>query len=63
MCAAIVLVIRFISDNGIYSIAATGKSLTEEGAHQCITKELGIKSHLMMAAMRDRESVNDVAKL
>lgn len=64
-----VVVVRYISDWDIQQrvcrLMLLAKSMTgEEVARQIITvlsTELGIASHLVVAAMRDRASVNDVA--
>lgn len=70
VCEAMVLVVRFISgewelQQRVCRLQLLAKSMTgEEVARQLITvlsTELGIASDLVIAAMRDRASVNDVA--
>ena len=70
VCEAMVLVVRYISDaweiqQRVCRMMLLAKSMTgEEVSRQIITAlstELGIPSHLVVAAMRDRASVNDVA--
>ena len=70
VCEALVIVVRYISDSWeiqqrVCRLMLLAKSVTgEELARQIITvlsTELGIPSHQVMGAMRDRASVNDVA--
>lgn len=70
VCEAMVLVLRYISDaleiqQHVCRMMLLAKSMTgEEVACQIITAlstDLGIPSNLVLAAMRDRAPVNDVA--
>ena len=69
VCEAFVIVLRFIDDwvikQRVCRLMLLAKSITgEEVARQLITAvstELSIASNLVIAAMRDRASVNDVA--
>ena len=70
VCEALAIILRFVGDQyqiqqRAVRVMLLGKSLTgEELAHQlivCLSTELGIKPDLLVAAMRDRASVNSVA--
>ena len=70
ICEALAIILRFVGDQyqiqqRAVRVMLLGKSLTgEELAHQlivCLSTELGIKPDLLVAAMRDRASVNSVA--
>ena len=70
VCEAMVIVLRFIDDQWniqqrVGTLKLLAKSMTgEEVAHQIvsvISQELGIPSSYVIAASRDRASVNDVA--
>ena len=70
VCEAMVVVLRYVTDDwaikqSICRLMLLAKSMSgEEIARQIITAlstELGIASHLVIVAMRDRASVNEVA--
>ena len=70
VCEALVILVRFVDEKWniqqcLVKLMLLAKSLTgEEVARQLIvsrTTELGIESDLLIAAMRDRASVNNVA--
>ena len=70
VCEALVILIRFVDENWhiqqrVVRLMLLAKSLSgEEVARQLIvslTTELGIASNLLIAAMHDRASVNNVA--
>ena len=70
VCEAMVIVLRYITDDWIIKqcvcrLMLLAKSMSgEEVARQIISAlytELGIGTHLVVAAMRDRASVNEVA--
>ena len=70
VCEALVIVVRFVNEHWMIQqrlvrLMLLAKSLTgEELARQlivCLSTELGIASNLVVAAMRDRASVNTVA--
>ena len=70
VCEALVTLVRFVDEKWniqqrVVKLMLLAKSLTgEEVARQLIvslTTELGIESDLLIAAMRDRASVNNVA--
>ena len=70
VCEAMVVLLRYISDDWLIKqdvcrLMLLAKSMTgEEVARQIIvvlSTELGIPSHLLVGAMRDRASVNEVA--
>ena len=69
VCEAMVVVLRYVADDWkikqkVARLMLLAKSMTgEEVARQImvLSTELGIASHLLVAAMRDRASVNSVA--
>ena len=70
VCEALAIILWFVDDQyqiqqRAVRVMLLAKSLTgEEVAHQlivCLSTELGIKPELLVAAMRDRASVNSVA--
>ena len=70
VCEAMVVVLRYVTDDWkikqkVARLMLLAKSMTgEEVARQLImvlSTELGIASHLLVAVMRDRASVNSVA--
>ena len=70
VCEAFVVVLRYLTDDWelkqcVGRLKLLAKTMTEEEIAQqvivILSTEFGISSNLIVAAMRDRASVNDVA--